>query len=332
MIDSKAILACAKKVFEVEIGGLEKTRDSLGDAFVATVRLMVDTLESDGIVVVTGVGKSLHVAEKMSAVFASTGTRSIVLNPVQAMHGDLGMTSPRDMLIALSFSGESEEIVKLVPAIRRHGLRVVAVTGNPSSTLATASDLVLPVPCGAEACPFGMAPTNSATATMAMGDALAMAMVEARKFTVEEYAGNHPAGAIGRALTLKAADVMRKGCDFAKVPPTATVLQSLMAMTKAKAGSAVVADDAGMLVGIFTDGDFRRMVAERSAADVASTLSADVAAVMTKSPMSIRDTAYAAEIVKVFERRRIDDLPVVDEAGRVVGLVDIQDLPKMKVI
>lgn len=319
-------------MFEVEIGGLEKTRDSLGDAFVATVRLMVDTLEADGLVVVTGVGKSLHVAEKMSAVFASTGTRSIVLNPVQAMHGDLGMTSPRDMLIALSFSGESEEVVKLVPAIRRHGLKVVAVTGNPDSTLARASDLTLPIPCGAEACPFGMAPTNSATATMAMGDALAMAMVEARKFTVEEYAGNHPAGAIGRALTLKASDVMRRGGDFAKVPPSATVLQSLMAMTRAKAGSAVVADCDGRLVGIFTDGDFRRMVAERSSEDVASTLSAEVSKVMTKSPMSIRDTAYAAEIVKVFERRRIDDLPVVDEAGRVVGLVDIQDLPKMKVI
>ena len=332
MIDSKAILACAKKVFEVEIGGLEKTRDSLGDAFVATVRLMVDTLEADGLVVVTGVGKSLHVAEKMSAVFASTGTRSIVLNPVQAMHGDLGMTSPRDMLIALSFSGESDEVVKLVPAIRRHGLKVVAVTGNPDSTLARASDLTLPIPCGAEACPFGMAPTNSATATMAMGDALAMAMVEARKFTVEEYAGNHPAGAIGRALTLKASDVMRRGDDFAKVPPSATVLQSLMAMTRAKAGSAVVADCDGRLAGIFTDGDFRRMVAERSSVDVASTLSAEVSKVMTKSPMSIRDTAYAAEIVKVFERRRIDDLPVVDEAGRVVGLVDIQDLPKMKVI
>lgn len=332
MVDAKAILACARKVFEVEIGGLERTRDSLGEAFVATVRLMVDTLEADGLVVVTGVGKSLHVAEKMSAVFASTGTRSIVLNPVQAMHGDLGMTSPRDMLIALSFSGESEEVVKLVPAIRRHGLKVVAVTGNPDSTLARASDLTLPIPCGAEACPFGMAPTNSATATMAMGDALAMAMVEARKFTVEEYAGNHPAGAIGRALTLKASDVMRRGGDFAKVPPSATVLQSLMAMTRAKAGSAVVADCDGRLVGIFTDGDFRRMVAERSSEDVASTLSAEVSKVMTKSPMSIRDTAYAAEIVKVFERRRIDDLPVVDEAGRVVGLVDIQDLPKMKVI
>lgn len=332
MVDAKAILACARKVFEVEIGGLEKTRDSLGAAFVATVRLMVDTLEADGLVVVTGVGKSLHVAEKMSAVFASTGTRSIVLNPVQAMHGDLGMTSPRDMLIALSFSGESEEVVKLVPAIRRHGLKVVAVTGNPDSTLARASDLTLPIPCGAEACPFGMAPTNSATATMAMGDALAMAMVEARKFTVEEYAGNHPAGAIGRALTLKASDVMRRGGDFAKVPPSATVLQSLMAMTRAKAGSAVVADCDGRLAGIFTDGDFRRMMAERSSEDVASTLSAEVSKVMTKSPMSIRDTAYAAEIVKVFERRRIDDLPVVDEAGRVVGLVDIQDLPKMKVI
>ena len=332
MVDAKAILACARRVFEVEIGGLEKTRDSLGDAFVATVRLMVDTLEADGLVVVTGVGKSLHVAEKMSAVFASTGTRSIVLNPVQAMHGDLGMTSPRDMLIALSFSGESEEVVKLVPAIRRHGLKVVAVTGNPDSTLARASDLTLPIPCGAEACPFGMAPTNSATATMAMGDALAMAMVEARKFTVEEYAGNHPAGAIGRALTLKATDVLRRGGDFAKVPPSATVLQSLMAMTRAKAGSAVVADCDGRLAGIFTDGDFRRMVAERSSEDVASTLSAEVSKVMTKSPMSIRDTAYAAEIVKVFERRRIDDLPVVDEAGRVVGLVDIQDLPKMKVI
>ena len=185
----------------MEIGGLEKVRESLGDAFAATVELMMSTLDAGGLVVVTGVGKSLQVAEKMSAVFASTGTRSIVLNPVQAMHGDLGMTAPRDMLIALSFSGESEEIVKLVPAIRRHGLKIVAVTGDSESTLARMSDVVLPVPCGPEACPFGMAPTTSATATMVMGDALAMAMVEARKFTVEEYAGNHPAGAIGRALT-----------------------------------------------------------------------------------------------------------------------------------
>lgn len=332
MADATSILTCAKRVFDVEIEGLKKTRDSLGDAFVATVELMLSTLDAGGLVVVTGVGKSLQVAEKMSAVFASTGTRSIVLNPVQAMHGDLGMTAPRDMLIALSFSGESEEIVKLVPAIRRHGLRIVAVTGGTESTLAKMSDVVLPVPCGAEACPFGMAPTNSATATMAMGDALAMAMVEARKFTVEEYAGNHPAGAIGKALTLKAGDVMRKGDGFAKVSPSVSVLESLMAMTEAKAGSAVVADDGGKLLGIFTDGDFRRIVAERSGNDAAATLKIPVGEVMTKKPMFIRDTAYAAEIVKVFERKRIDDLPVVDGEGRVVGLVDIQDLPKMKVI
>ncbi len=316
----------------MEIAGLERVRGSIGEPFAATVGLMMETLDAGGLVVVTGVGKSLQVAEKMSAVFASTGTRSIVLNPVQAMHGDLGMTAPRDMLVALSFSGESEEIVKLVPPIRRHGLKIVAVTGDTESTLAGMSDIVLPVPCGAEACPFGMAPTTSATATMVLGDALAMAMVEARKFTVEEYAGNHPAGAIGRALTLKAGDVMRKGDGFAQVAPSASVLESLLAMTKAKAGSAVVADAEGRLVGIFTDGDFRRIVAERNGGDAAATLRQPVGEVMTRNPMSIQDTAYAAEIVKVFERRRIDDLPVVDGSGRVVGLVDIQDLPKMKVI
>ena len=319
-------------MFDVEIGGLQKTRDSLGQAFVETVSLMVKTLDAGGLVVVTGVGKSLHVAEKMSAVFASTGTRSIVLNPVQAMHGDLGMTAPRDMLVALSFSGESEEIVKLIPPIRRHGLKIVALTGCAESTLARMSDIVLEIPCGAEACPFGMAPTNSATATMVMGDALAMAMVETRKFTVEEYAGNHPAGAIGRALTLKASDVMRKDEGFAKVTPSTSVLDAVMAMTKAKAGSAVVADAGGKLLGIFTDGDFRRVVAERSADRAADTLRLPVEAVMTKSPLFIRDSVYAAEIVKVFEKRRIDDLPVVDGDGVVVGLVDIQDLPKMKVL
>ena len=330
MINGNDILACAKRVFDVEIAGLAKVRDSLGDAFVRTIELMVETLDSGGLVVVSGVGKSLHVAEKMSAVFASTGTRSIVLNPVQAMHGDLGMTAPRDMLIALSFSGESDELVKLVPAIRRHGLKIVAITGNPDSALAKMSDVTLPVPCGAEACPFGMAPTNSATSTMVMGDALAMAMVEVRRFTVEEYAGNHPAGAIGRALTLKVSDVMRRDEGFAKVSPDATVLESLMAMTRTKSGCAVVADGDGLLQGVFTDGDFRRLVS--ASGDSSSILSAPVSQYMTVSPRSISVSAYAAEIVKVFEEMRIDDLPVVDAFGRVIGLVDIQDLPKMKVI
>ena len=317
----------AREVFEVEIEGLKKTRDSLGDSFARTISLMLACVEDGGKVVVTGVGKSLHVAEKTSAILASTGTCSIVLNPVQAMHGDLGMTGPRDLLLALSFSGESEELIRLVPAVRRHGLKVVALTGNPRSTLARLSDVVLEIPCGAEACPFGMAPTNSTTATMAMGDALAMTMIDARKFDKASYALNHPAGAIGRALVLKVTDVMRTGERLASVTPRTSVLDTLLAMTKAQAGSAVVLDADGRLAGIFTDGDFRRHVSEGR--DI---LSSPVSDFMTAKPLSIRDDAYAADLLRVFEARRIDDLPVCSEDGKVLGMVDIQDLPKMKVM
>ena len=192
------MIARAKQVFAVEIEGLEKTRDSLGASFVSAVRLILDTVSDGGIVVVSGVGKNLHVAEKMSAIFSSTGTRSIVLNPVQAMHGDLGMVSAKDVLVALSFSGESAEVNNLIPAIRRHGLKVISMTGRPDSTLAQMSDIHIEIPCGKEACPFGMAPTNSTTATMAMGDALAMVLIDAQKFPVEDYAMNHPAEPSGR--------------------------------------------------------------------------------------------------------------------------------------
>lgn len=326
-------LARAREVFDVEIKGLQKTRDSLGDSFVAAVRLMLATVANDGLVVVSGVGKNLHVAEKISAILSSTGTRSIVLNPVQAMHGDLGMVSSRDVLLALSFSGESAEVNNLVPAIRRHGLKVIALTGNPESTLAKMSDLHLAIPCGREACPFGMAPTNSTTATMAMGDALAMVMIDARQFGISAYAMNHPAGAIGRALVMRVADVMRTGARLAVVKPTATVMEALLAMTAAQGGSAVVADRRGRLLGIFTDGDFRRIMAEDAKAEPpVSRLAVPVAEVMTRSPAFVRDDAYAAELLKIFERRRIDDLPVCDAKGKVVGLVDLQDLPKMKVL
>ena len=370
MTDEKMI-ARAKQVFAVEIEGLKKTCDSLGASFVRAVRLMLETVADGGIVVVTGVGKNLHIAEKMSAIFSSTGTRSIVLNPVQAMHGDLGMVSAKDVLVALSFSGESAEVNNLIPAIRRHGLKVVSMTGRPDSTLAQMSDIHVEIPCGKEACPFGMAPTNSTTATMAMGDALAMVMIDAQKFAVEDYAMNHPAGAIGRALVMKVTDVMRTGERLAKVEPTATVMDALMAMTKSKCGSALVADADGKLCGIFTDGDFRRIMSEgvlspsagasaasprvqgadarhqapgtRSAQPTASTsaagakapgtiLSDPISRYMTQSPQFVYDDAYAAELLKIFEKKHIDDLPVCDRSGRVVGLVDIQDLPKMKVL
>ena len=327
------MIARAKEVFAIEIEGLEKTRDSLGDSFVAAVSLMLDTVSAGGMVVVTGVGKSLHAAEKISGIFASTGTRSVVLNPVQAMHGDLGIVSSGDVLLALSFSGESEEVLRLIPAIRRHGLKVVSVTGNPSSSLAGLSDVHVEVPCGKEACPFGMAPTNSITSTLAVGDALAMVMLDARHFSVEDYAGNHPAGAIGRALVLKVSDIMRTGDRFAVVAPSTTVMDTLLAMTKAQCGSAAVADSEGKLAGIFTDGDFRRRAADGSDhSSLSSLMSAPVSSVMTKSPLFVHSDAYAAETLKIFERRRIDDLPVCDREGRLVGLVDIQDLPKMKVL
>ena len=323
-------IARAKEVFDVEIEGLRRVRDSVGDSFAATIRLMLEALQKGGKVVVSGVGKNLHVAEKMSAIFASTGVNSVVLNPVQAMHGDLGMTAVGDVLLALSFSGESEEVVRLIPAVRRHGLKVVALTGNRESTLAGLADVVLEIPCGAEACPFGMAPTNSTTATMAMGDALAMVMIDMQAFGRESYALNHPAGAIGRALVLKVSDIMRTGDRMAVVAPATTVLDALLAMTKAQGGSAVVVDAEGRLAGIFTDGDFRREVA--SAASPSQVMAAAVSRYMTAKPLFIRADAYAAELLKIFERKRIDDLPVCDADGKVLGLVDIQDLPKMKVL
>ena len=318
----------AKEVFDIEIEGLRRVRESLGETFAETIALIQGALAQGGKVVVSGVGKNLHVAEKMSAIFASTGVNSIVLNPVQAMHGDLGMTASGDVLLALSFSGESEEVVRLIPAVRRHGLTVVALVGNPASTLAKLADVVLEIPCGKEACPFGMAPTNSTTATMAMGDALAMVMIDALKFDISSYAMNHPAGAIGRALVLKVTDIMRTGEKMACVAPSATVMDALMAMTKAQCGAAVVAAADGRLLGIFTDGDFRR----RISAGRADVLDAPVETVMTKGPMFVRDDVYASELLKVFEKKRIDDLPVCDAAGKVAGLVDIQDLPKMKVL
>ena len=323
-------IARAREVFDVEIKGLEATRDSLGESFVAAIAMMLDCVKRDGIVVVSGVGKNLHIAEKMSAIFASTGTRSIVLNPVQAMHGDLGMVSARDILIALSFSGESAEVNNLIPAIRRHGLKVISMTGKPESTLAKLSDVHIEIPCGKEACPFGMAPTNSTTATMAMGDALAMVMIDAQKFELSSYAMNHPAGAIGKALVLRVADIMRTGEALALVMPTATVMEAALAMTASRGGSAIIVDKAGKLKGIFTDGDFRRLLAK--AADCNRLLSTAVGKVMTAKPSFVYSDDYAADLLKIFERRRIDDLPVCDRKGRVVGIVDIQDLPKMKVL
>jgi arabinose-5-phosphate isomerase len=326
-MDNANILSLAKRVLDIEIEGLRTAQAALGDDFLATVRLLLETLDRGGKIVVTGVGKNLHIAEKLSATLASTGSTSVVMNPIQAMHGDLGMIADEDVLLALSFSGESEEVIKLIPAVRRLGIRVVGMVGNPDNTLARLSDVVLCVRIGKEACPFGMAPTTSTTATLAVGDALAMALIEVRHFNKERYARLHPAGAIGRALVLRVRDIMRTGEHMARVPLGATVMDGIMAMTTAKSGAALIAHPDGRLAGIFTDGDLRRLLAEEQ-----EVLHRPVEAVMTRQPIAVADDAYAVDVLRVFEKYKIDDLPVVDAESRLVGYVDIQDLPKMKVM
>ena len=326
-MDNTALLSRARQVLDIEIEGLRSAQAALGEGFVATVRLLLDTLENGGKIVVTGVGKNLHIAEKLSATLASTGSTSVVMNPIQAMHGDLGMIADQDVLLALSFSGESDEVIKLIPAVRRLGIRVIGMVGNPDSTLARLSDTVLGVCIGQEACPFGMAPTTSTTATLAVGDALAMVLIEARHFNKERYARLHPAGAIGRALVLRVRDIMRTSEHMARVALDATVMDGIMAMTAAKSGAALVAHADGRLAGIFTDGDLRRLLAEGQ-----EILQRPIQDVMTQRPVSVTDDAYAVDVLRVFEKYKIDDLPVVDAGGLLVGYVDIQDLPKMKVM
>ncbi|MDD4102158.1 MAG: KpsF/GutQ family sugar-phosphate isomerase [Kiritimatiellae bacterium] len=321
------ILSRARQVMETEIEGLRTAQDALGEDFVAAVECINGALNKGGKLVVTGIGKNLHVAEKLSATLASTGSTSVVMNPIQAMHGDLGIIAENDVLLALSFSGESEEVIKLIPAVRRLGIKIIGMVGNPDSTLARLSDLVLHVHINKEACPFGMAPTTSTTATMAVGDALAMVLIDTRAFCKEQYARLHPAGAIGQALLMRVKDIMRADQRLARLPLDATIKDAVMAMTAAKSGAALVTDHSGKLAGIFTDGDLRRHLSE--GADI---LDRPVKSVMTSGPVSVTDTALAVEVLRLFEKHKIDDLPVVDAQGLLVGCVDIQDLPKMKVI
>lgn len=319
----------AKKVFDVEIEAMKKVRDELDGSFNQAMELFLKTLENGGKIVVTGVGKNLPIAEKISATLASTGSTSVVLNPVQAMHGDLGILGQHDVLLVLSYSGESDEIKTLLPAVRRLGVPIIALTGNRESELAALSEVVLLATVEREACPFNMAPTASTTATLAYGDAIAMALIDARGFNKEDYAKLHPAGAIGRALLLKARNIMRTGDNIARVTGDTLIKNVVTAMTKAHGGIAFVVDSDGKLIGIYTDGDFRRGI---SGDGDLSLLNRPISTVMVRKPIYVGPDDLAVDILRVFEQRKIDDLPVVDETGTLLGGIDIQDLPKMKVM
>jgi arabinose-5-phosphate isomerase len=328
MLNDKASwLARARDVFETELDSMRLTRDSIGETFVEAVRILYETLERKGCIIVTGVGKNLPIAEKISATMASTGSTSILLNPVQAMHGDLGMLADIDCVLALSFSGESEEILRLLPAVRRRGIPIVGLAGKADCSMAASCDVLLTVDTPREADPFNMAPTASTTATLAMGDALAMVLVDLTGFKRENYARLHPAGAIGKTLLTRVTDIMRTGARLVALSPEATVEDALIAMTKAQAGAAYVVDGAGKLAGIFTDGDLRRSLTTSR-----DPLFRKLNEVMTPHPISIDSDKMATDVLKIFQAHQIDDIPVTDAAGRLVGGIDISDLPKLKVL
>lgn len=322
------MLARAHEVIDTEIVGLQKTNQAIDETFCQIVDAMVSTLERGGKVVVTGVGKNIHIGEKIAATMASTGTTSMLLNPVQAMHGDLGMVTPIDIVLAISYSGESDEVIRLIPSLRRIGVKVVGMTGKMDSSLAKNSDWVYFIDCGREACPFNMAPTTSTTATLALGDALAMVLLEARGFKKENFALFHPAGAIGRALLFRVKDIMRSGDRLVTIHQTETVKEAVVAMTSAKSGCACIVDDDEKLIGVFTDGDLRRLLS--TAPDTA--MDRAITDVMVKNPVSVGIGALAVEVLNVFENHKIDDLPVVDDEGKLMGSIDLQDLPRMKIL
>jgi arabinose-5-phosphate isomerase len=317
----------AREVFDIEIAALKAVRAHLDATFDRAVEKVVAALERRGKVIVVGVGKSGNIGRKIAATLTSTGTTSVVLDTVDALHGDLGVVSDGDVALALSYSGETEELLNLLPALKRFSVELIAMTGASRSTLAKHSDVVLNVHVPKEACPFNMAPTASTTAMLAMGDALAMAILQARGFTEKDFARHHPAGAIGRALLLKVADIMRSGERNPVAPLEMSVKEGLLVMTRHRAGSLSVVDRRGKLAGVFTDGDLRRRMG-----DDTSVLDRALSEVMTKNPICVREDALAAEALKIFNERNIDDLIVVNARREPVGLVDLQDLPKMKLM
>ena len=315
----------AKDVFRIEIEALEYVRSQLDASFGDAVHICVETLSQRGKIVVMGIGKSGLIGRKIAATLTSTGSPSIFLDSVDAMHGDLGILNDGDAALALSYSGESEEMLALLPAIKRFNVRIIAMTANITSSLAKHSDLVIPVKVPKEACPFNLAPTSSTTAMLVLGDALAMAILDARGFKKQDFAKYHPSGAIGRALLLKAKDIMRSGNRNPVVNLTVNVKEALLVMTKAKAGCVSVVDHKGKVAGVFTDGDFRRYIASHDAV-----LSLPISEVMTPNPIVIKEEALAVEALHIFNQRNIDDLVVINAKNEPVGLIDLQDLPKLK--
>lgn len=317
-------LELARKVLRIEAGAVESLAQRLDGDFQQAVDLI---LNCKGRVVVSGMGKSGHIANKIAATLASTGTPAFFMHPAEASHGDLGMVTGADVVLMLSNSGEGDELLAILPFIKRMGVRLIALTGNPGSTLAREADVHLDAAVAEEACPLGLAPTASTTAALALGDALAVVLLDARGFSEEDFALSHPGGMLGRRLLVHVSDVMRRGDLIPRVSQSASFSDALLEMTRKGLGMTAVVDAAGHPVGILTDGDLRRLFEKKVNFSEASVLE-----VMHPNPLTITPGKLAVEVVELMEERKINGLLVVDEQGVLVGALNMHDLLKAKVV
>jgi arabinose-5-phosphate isomerase len=312
-------------VIATEAAAIRALEPRIGPEFVEACRLIMGCA---GRVVVTGMGKSGHVARKIAATLASTGTPAFFVHPGEASHGDLGMILPQDVVLALSNSGETDEVLFILPVIKRQGIPLIAITGNAQSSLADQANVHLDASIAAEACPLGLAPTASTTAALVMGDALAVALLEARGFTSEDFARSHPAGSLGRRLLLHISDVMHTGDGIPAVSPNASLTEALVEMTRKHLGMTAVVDAERRLLGVFTDGDLRRALDD----DDVDLRGATVAELMTRGPKTIGADKLAIEAAQLMEKHQIHALLVVNDQQQVVGALNIHDLLRARVV
>ncbi len=328
-LDAPTILAKARQCLAIEREALDATAEILNGDFVDVVRAVEETISAGRKLIFTGIGKSAHIAQKLTGTFNSTGVPSAFLDPTNALHGDLGLCAAGDLAFLLSNSGSTHEMLRLLPLFERFGLKTVALTGAPESELARGADLRLIYRAPREACPLALAPTASTTAALGLGDALAMVLLETRGVTREDFAKYHPSGTLGMTLLLRVKDIMRTGEGCPLLPEAKTTVQeAILAMTGAKAGAVALTTADGKLAGIFTDGDFRR-TALNGGADF---LKAPVAQFMTRGGKTIGADVLAVEALKLFQQFKISDLFALDADGRPVGYIDVQDLPKLKIL
>lgn len=323
-----AILANARAVLDLEAAAIERSAAALDAAFADLARALCAAIDAGQKLIFTGVGKNVPICQKLTGTFNSTGVPSCFLDPNQALHGDLGLCAPGDHALLFSNSGETEDILRIVPFLKRLGVQTTAVTAAPQSNLAQLCDATLLYHYEREACPLNLAPTASTTAALAVGDALAMCCLQLRDFSRDDFARFHPAGSLGKLLLMRVDDIMRTDSLCAIASEAISVKEALLAITKARTGSIALTDPhSGQLTGVFSDGDFRRAALQNP--DI---LTAPVSTFMTRNPKQVRSGALAAEAIRIFEKHRIDDLIVVDAHDRPIGTIDGQDVPKLRLM